>query len=41
MGFEGRASVLLLCINRLVFVPTDTLVKWKETRRGDKDLHSL
>ena len=28
-------------INRHVFVPTDTLLKWNETSRGDKDLRSL
>lgn len=30
-----------LSINRHVFVPTDTRLKWNETSRGDKDLHSL
>lgn len=40
LGMLDRTSVLL-CTNRLVFVPTDTLLKWNETRRGDKDLLSL
>lgn len=31
----------VLSINRRAFVPTDTLLKWKETCRGDKDLLSL
>lgn len=40
LGISDRTSALL-CTNRLVFVPTDTLLKWNETRRGDKDLLSL
>lgn len=31
----------VLSINRHVFVPTDMLLKWNETSRGDKDLLSL
>lgn len=31
----------VLSINRHVFVPSDTLLKWNETSRGDKDLLSL
>lgn len=30
-----------MSINRHVFVPSDTLLKWNETSRGDKDLLSL
>lgn len=40
VGMPDPTSAFL-CTNRLVFVPTDTLLKRNETRRGDKDLLSL